>query len=115
MRLKTALWVHAYIRRCMAAGAFAAVVRHGDDDAGAVLIKVNRLDGSCLLYLPAPAGLAGVEEERRWSAIPPGRADTEERVEAVLARELEFDTDHWVVEVEDREGRHFLNDCLEEP
>ena len=34
MRLKSSLWVSAYLRRAMLSGAFGAVARHGDDDAG---------------------------------------------------------------------------------
>ena len=114
MRLKTALWVHAYIRRCMGEGAFAAVVTHGDDDAGAVFIKVNRMDGSCRLLAPAPAGLDGADSERRWSARALERHESEEAVDARLARERDFDPDLWVIEVEDRAGRHFVDDVLAE-
>ena len=46
MRLKAEIWIKAYIRRCAAAGAAAVVVRHGDDDAGAIFIRVSRLDGT---------------------------------------------------------------------
>src|SRR6202000_2022054 len=56
MRLKSAIWVAAYIRRCQTEGIFAAVRRHGADEAGAIFIKVNRLDGRADLYGPAPQG-----------------------------------------------------------
>lgn len=111
MRLKTAIWVQAYLRRCMGEGAFAAVVRHGDDDAGAVFIKISRLDGSCQLLSPAPAGPGGAGPDRRWFGAAQV-TESQERVDARLAREREFDSDHWVVEIEDREGRHFLDDSL---
>ncbi|HEY5217100.1 MAG TPA: DUF1491 family protein, partial [Pseudolabrys sp.] len=54
MRLKSRIWVAAYVRRCHIEGAFAAVRRRGADEAGAVYIKVNRLDGTGMLYGPAP-------------------------------------------------------------
>ncbi len=57
LRLRSDIWVKAYIRLCGSTGTMAAVVRHGDDDAGAIFIKVNRLDGTCALFGPAPAGL----------------------------------------------------------
>ncbi len=112
MRLKTAIWVRAYLRRCAGAGAFAAVVRHGDDDAGAIFIKVNRLDGACRLYCPAPAGLDGAETERRWVLDALAGEKGEEAIDARLVRERGFDADLWVIEVEDRAGRHFLDDLL---
>jgi hypothetical protein len=108
MRLKSEVWVKAFVRRCNASGAFAAVVRHGDDDAGAIFIKINRLDGTAGLYGPAPAGFGGDGEDRSWSAHI-DRADARERdVDAYLARQAEFDSDLWIIEVEDRAGRHFL-------
>lgn len=108
MRLRAEFWVKAYIRRCAVEGAAAVVVRHGDDDAGAIYIKINRLDGTCLLLGPAPAGLAGIESDRRWVTClsPTGVSETD--ADAFLAREADFDSDIWLVEVEDRQGRHFL-------
>ncbi|MBO0753267.1 MAG: DUF1491 family protein, partial [Bradyrhizobiaceae bacterium] len=54
MRLKSGIWVSAYIRRCYAEGVFAAVRRRGAEEAGAIFIKVNRLDGTADVYGPAP-------------------------------------------------------------
>jgi hypothetical protein len=113
MRLRAEFWVKAYIRRCAMEGASAVVVRHGDDDAGAIFIKVNRLDGTCLVFGPAPAGMMGAESDRRWVAqlSPEGVAEGE--ADAFLAREAGFDSDLWLVEVEDRRGRNFLDDQLD--
>ncbi|HLH90384.1 MAG TPA: DUF1491 family protein [Xanthobacteraceae bacterium] len=111
MRLKSAIWVAAYIRRCQTEGIFAAVRRHGADEAGAIFIKVNRLDGNADLYGPAPQ--ATFDE-----AQPAGRAFTpvlktqpapEVDVEAFLTRETRFDPDVWIVETEERNGRHLLD------
>ena len=46
MRLKSGIWVAAYLRRCNVEGAFAAVRRRGAEEAGAIFIKINRLDGT---------------------------------------------------------------------
>ena len=54
MRLKSAIWVAAYVRRCNVEGAFAAVRRRGAEEAGAIFIKLNRLDGTAELFAPAP-------------------------------------------------------------
>jgi len=40
MRLKSGLWVAAYIRRCNVEGLFAAVRRHGAEEAGALPIEL---------------------------------------------------------------------------
>ena len=46
MRLKSGIWVAAYLRRCNVEGAFAAVRRRGAEEAGAIFVVVNRLDGT---------------------------------------------------------------------
>lgn len=109
MRLKSDIWVKAYVRAAAVAGAQAFVVRHGDDDAGAIFVKVSRLDGTARLFGPAPAGLDEVREDRAFVALTPAAGLPEADVDQRLAREHEFDSDIWVVEVEDRDGRHFLD------
>jgi hypothetical protein len=112
MRLKAEIWVKAYIRRCRVEGADALLVRRGDGDAGAIYIKISRLDGTAALYGPAPAGLDEAREERRWQTCLKGERAAESDADAYLARQVEFDPDLWIVEVEDRQGRHFLDDWL---
>ncbi len=112
MRLTAEIWVKAYVRGCQVGGAQAFVVRHGDDDAGAIFVRINKLDGTSLLFGPAAAGLSGQSEERSFEAkTKPGGAPDEE-IETRLLREREFDGDLWIVEVEDRQGRHFLDGWL---
>ncbi len=112
MRLRAEFWVKGYIRLCAVEGASAVVVRHGDDDAGAIFIKVDRLDGTCFVFGPAPAGLDGAESDRRWMALLSPTGIDNEKADAFLAREASFDSDLWLIEVEDRKGRHFLGDSI---
>jgi hypothetical protein len=111
MRLKSAIWVSAYVRRCQVEGIFAAVRRHGADEAGAIFIKVNRLDGTADLYGPAPQ--AAFDEarpaDRAFSPSLKVQPAPEADVEAYLTREMRFDPDVWIVETEDRTGRHLLD------
>ena len=115
MRLKAEIWVKAYLRRCNSQGADAVLVRRGDGDAGAIYIKVSRLDGTAVLYGPAPAGLDEARQDRRWQACLKGEAAFESDADAYLARQIDFDPDIWIVAVEDRQGRHFLDDWLAPP
>ncbi|MGE0565908.1 MAG: DUF1491 family protein [Pseudolabrys sp.] len=111
MRLKSSIWVAAYLRRCNVEGAFAAVRRRGAEEAGAIFVKVNRLDGTAILYGPAPQSVFGDERPSdRAFTVCVGRSAPapEADCEAYLAKELKFDPDIWVVEIEDRAGRHFL-------
>ena len=111
MRLKTGIWVAAYLRRVQVEGAAAVLRRRGAEEAGAVFIKIDRLDGTAYLYSPAPQSVFDDSRpvERAFApslkALPAPHAD----VEAYLARQLRFDPDLWIVEVEDRAGRHFLD------
>jgi hypothetical protein len=86
-------------------------VRRGDVDAGAIYIKVCRLDGTAALFGPAPAGLKEAREDRVWQACLE-RPAAEAQADAYLARQIDFDPDIWIVAVEDRAGRHFLEDWL---
>jgi len=114
MRLKSAIWVRAYVRRCQVEGIFAAVRRHGADEAGAIFIKVNRLDGTADLYGPAPQ--AAFDEahpaDRAFSAPLKAQPAPEAEVETYLSRETRFDPDVWIVETEDRAGRHLLDNLV---
>jgi hypothetical protein len=111
MRLKSGIWAAAYVRRCNVEGVFAAVRRRGADEAGAIFIKVNRLDGTADIYGPAPQ--TAFEEEhpvdRAFSPALKRMPAAEAETEAYLARQISFDPDVWIIETEDRAGRHFLD------
>jgi hypothetical protein len=111
MRLKSAIWVAAYIRRCNIEGAFACVRRRGAEEAGAIFVKVNRLDGTADLFGPAPQSLFedARPSERLFVRCFTEQPVLESKVEERLAREIRFDPDVWIVEIEDRAGRHFLD------
>jgi hypothetical protein len=114
VRLKSAIWVAAYIRRCNGEGAFAAVRRRGAEDAGAIFIKLNRLDGTAELFAPAPqSAFDDARPADRAFSRPFGKDPVpEEKVEDKLAKEARFDPDVWIVEVEDRTGRHFIDNIV---
>jgi len=111
VRLKSAIWVAAYVRRCHLEGAFAVVRRRGAEEAGAIFVKVSRLDGTAALYAPAPQSDFDESKpgDRRFVSVLPALYAPDADIEARLAREMKFDTDVWIVEVEDRAGRHFLD------
>jgi hypothetical protein len=112
MRLPTELWVKAYLRRLSSAGLFAAVAKHGDDDLGTIWVKINRLDGTAVLYGPAPEPLDGPAPERQWLRMHKAEAVAEVDAEQQVRRAKEFDSDLWIIEIEDRSGRHGLDDAI---
>ena len=111
MRLKTGLWVAAYLRRCQVEGVFAVVRRRGAEEAGAVFVRISRLDGTSELFGPAPQSAFDAAEAaaRAFAPILAAQPAPDAAVEAYLAREVKFDPDVWIVEVEDRAGRNFLD------
>jgi hypothetical protein len=111
MRLKSSIWVAAYLRRCQVEGAPAALRRRGAEEAGAIFVKVSRLDGTADLYGPAPQSVfdEARPSERAFSPALKGLPLPESEVEGYLVRQLRFDPDLWIVEVEDRGGRPFLD------
>lgn len=104
MRLTADVWVSAYLTRLRLADIPAFVVRKGDATAGAVLVKLNTLDGCAVAYQRSFDLVTG---DRKWIVLTEGE---EPEVDAALARQAEFDPDLWVIEVEDRAGRHLLDE-----
>jgi hypothetical protein len=111
MRLKSALWVAAYLRRCQVEGVFGVVRRRGAEEAGAIFVRICRLDGTSDLFGPAPQSAFDAAEAAARAFTPSFAAlpATDAEVEAYLAREVKFDPDVWIVEVDDRAGRNFLD------
>ena len=109
MILSTDMWVAALIRRAEMGGAYATVVRRGDQRAGAVLVKViDRRSGATRLYAEA----VRVDGDRFW--MRPAKAVEEQGLDQYVERAVRVDPDLWVVEIEDRDARHFLTEPVDE-
>jgi hypothetical protein len=103
-RLTAEFWVQAYLARLRLADIPAFVVARGDANAGAVLVKCNTLDGRAVAYQRRTDLMTG---DRVWMELAAG---PEAEVDAAIARQRGFDPDLWVIEVEDRAGRHLLDE-----
>ena len=103
-RLTASFWVSAYLARLRLADIAAFVVAHGDDSAGAVLVKLNTLDGRAVAFQRSFDLMSGA---RAWVVLAEG---DEAEVDDVLRRQRVRDRDLWVIEVEDRQGRHLLDE-----
>lgn len=105
-RLPTHLWVSAHIRAADAQGVAMTVVRKGDPSRGTVILKINRLDRTfSVLVQTREADGERLFWARGTGADPVPEADAD----AYIARQLRYDPDVWVVEVEDRQGRHWFD------
>lgn len=100
MRLTASFWVAALVRRVFSRGGFAAVERHGADDAGAIFLHLRDRMGVHTLFGPAPqAGYGeGKPQDRLFQLV--GTFEDIDQLEARLEREIRFDSDLWVVELE---------------
>ncbi len=103
-RLTTDFWVGAYLARLRLVNIPAFVTAKGDATAGAVLIKMNTLDGQACAY---QRSFDLMKDERTWVVLAQG---VEPDVDAALERQKSFDPDLWVIEVEDKQGRHLLDE-----
>jgi hypothetical protein len=109
MRLRSDLFVAAYVRRRNDANAFTVVRHKGAAEAGAIFIRIDRLNGEAALYGPAPqSAFDDASPERLFQKISKDGA-TPADIEERLAKELRFDRDIWIIEVEDRKGESLLD------
>lgn len=104
MRLTAEVWVSAYLTRLRVKEIPAFVVCHGDDTAGAVLVKLNTLDGRACCYQRSFDLATG---DRKWIVLAEG---AEDHVDASIRKQQHFDPDLWVIEVEDKLARHLLDE-----
>lgn len=103
VRLTSEFWVQAYLNRLRLSDIPAFVTAKGDVTAGSVMVKLNTLDGRARAFQRS----FDANGARIWVVLAEG-SDAE--VEASLARQRGFDRDIWVIEVEDRAGRHLLDE-----
>lgn len=101
-RLTSDFWLQAYMQRLRAAGIPYFLRARGDATAGALLVKVNTLDGSATLWSRMPS----LDGGRTWDVLADG---DDAAVEAAIDRQRGFDPDLWVLELEDTAGRHLLD------
>jgi hypothetical protein len=109
-RLPTKVWIEALIRRAQIGGAAAYVLQRGDASRGDVLIKVADLKGQAWAYAPRTS-MDGV---RIFVDLASQNVGPDEReVDDYIQRVGQRDPDAWIIEIEDRDGRHFLTEPVE--
>ena len=106
-RLRTDFWVSALRRRAEAAGAFISIARRGAEEAGAVFLVVDRRDGSFDLYGPAPQSVFSDSPTDRIFSLLAGNVSAE-ATRKRMEQEMKFDPDLWQIDIEDKEGRAFI-------
>ena len=100
MRVTTDLWVSAIVRRAFAAGGFAAIVRRGATEAGAVMVIARDRLGEARLFLPASQTSYDEARPNERMFTETIRSSDETALQERMEREIRFDPDLWIVELE---------------
>jgi hypothetical protein len=101
-RLRSEVWIMAHVRRCIAQGLNVVVVRRGESERGTLILKLNQLERDVRVLSQA----RDIDGRLGWLAAFDGQAVKEADADAYIARAIGRDPDLWVIEIEDREGRH---------
>ena len=101
-RLPAELWIKAHIRRCITDNIPAVVVHRGEKNSGMLILKLNQLDAGVKVL----SQTRDMEGAIAWMPALGGKLVPEAEADAYIERAVKRDPDVWVVEIEDREGRH---------
>jgi GMP synthase (glutamine-hydrolysing) len=107
-RVKSQIRVQAWLRRCATAGLMAAVARKGEEESGAIIIKVNRFAAGCDVFVE----VAGDGGEPVWMRALGDASVREADADAYIARQVRIDADLWVLEIEDPRGVFVMTEPL---
>ena len=107
-RLPTDLWVKAHVKRCSAEGVPVIVGRRGDPHSGIVILKLNQLDQGCRVM----SQMRDLDGKLGWMEALEGALVPEAEADAYIARQAARDPDLWVIEIEDRLGRHWVDGAV---
>ena len=101
-RLKSGFWIQAQIRLCSIANLPTYVVRKGDEDAGAIFVRLNKLDGTSRIFSQT-RDLTG---EIAWSQAGNGEPMDDMTAFEYLEKQQKYDPDLWILEIEDPDEKY---------
>jgi hypothetical protein len=102
MGISTSVWVMAQVRICDRAFIPATVARRGDPDAGTVLLKLNRFEHGVTVF----AQTSSSGDDPAWTRGTGPSPVSEAEADAYIERQVKYDPDVWVLEIEDRKGQY---------
>jgi hypothetical protein len=104
-RVKSDLWVAAQVRLCDRLTIPAVVVRKGDPDSGAILVRIENAERKVVVWTQ----VTNLDGERAWMKGTGPTPVPYEEAEAYVKRAIERDHDIWILDIEDRHGRYTLD------
>ncbi len=109
MRLKAELRVNAHLRRCTLENIPAVLSRRGHASAGSIFVLVDLCDGRGMLYGPPPGPVSDEDGVTRWQSLNGPEPGDMAQLRDMLKRQAAFDPDIWIIEMDERTGRHLLD------
>lgn len=97
------LMISAQIRIAAREGIPITVVRRGDSNSGTIILKINNLNGTARVLTQVR-----YNDELVWT--PATRTDpmTDTDANRYLDEQTRIDPDSWLIEIEDKQGRHWF-------
>lgn len=106
--LKSEIWVKAHLRRCFGAGLTAVVAHKGASEAGSVYVQVTMSSDEIVVFAPAPGPSYDESGKRNWTKPLGEKPVTADQARQYLQRQLSFDRDIWIIDIDDRSGGGLL-------
>lgn len=91
------------MKRESARGAYVTVLNKGAQQAGAIFVVQNHLNGTGSIYAPAPQSLLDDDGQDRKFELRLEQAN-QEVIDQFLDKQKQFDPDLWIIETESGSG-----------
>ena len=107
IELKSEILINAGIRASERNLTNAYVTKRGDTEAGAIFVKINTLDGYAKLFRRnLKYDFINENDVIEWINLYPEKKIQNIEIDKRITKEMEIDSDCWIVEIEDKEGRN---------
>ena len=101
-RVTSEFWISAYKKVLESQAIPIFVVQKGDSKAGAIIVRISDLKGMSKIFVQS----YDLKGERQWIELAAG---TDLQMDDLIVKQKEVDTDLWVLDVETRNGCHYLD------
>ena len=107
IELKSEILINAGIRAAERNCTNAYVTKRGDTEAGAIFVKIDTLNGYAKLFTRnLKYDLINENDVVEFVNLYPEKKIKNVDIDKRISKEMEIDSDCWIVEIEDKEGRN---------
>jgi hypothetical protein len=92
------------LRRVVAAGGFATVMKKGDEERGSLLLLI----ASRGVHVAALERVLNLDGSYRWERAGPAESASSAEIGDFLARRARFDEDFWAIELDIADPERFI-------